>query len=162
MRRLLAVVLFLTTSGCAVHGLSFDHDDRLDIISPRDRAKVDLPVTVRWTVEDFAVGDREGSFAVALDATPPRSGQTLPGMFRKNATCRGEAGRTLCASPEFLAQHGLFRTTDREFTIERVAKLSGNDRRRQFHELTVVLLDREGRRAGEGAWSVQFSVEDQT
>ena len=134
----------------------------MDIIAPDDRSKVDLPVTVRWTVEDFAVGDGEGSFAVAVDATPPRSGQSLPDMFRKSTTCRGEAGRRLCASPEYLAQRGLYRTTDTAFTIQRVAKLSGNDRRREFHEITVVLLDRDGRRAGEGAWSVQFSVKDPT
>jgi hypothetical protein len=137
-----------------MHGLSFVQDKRLDITTPKERSKVTLPVTVAWTVKNF-----DGAFAVLVDQAPPRSGKTLPWLFRGRDTCRGDTGKRLCATPAFLAEQNVFRTTSSHFTVERVNRFSGNDRRRQFHEVTVVLLDAHGHRVGEGAWSVQFEVE---
>lgn len=157
----LAAVL-IGTSACGIHGLSFVSDERVDIISPNDRSKVDVPVTVRWTAKRFATGTGGGAFGILVDRTPQRSGKTLAWLFKGDDTCKGTTGTALCASPAFLAERGVYTTTDTVFTIERVARLSGNQRRRQFHEATIVLLDSAGRRIGEGAWSVQFELEKQT
>ena len=51
-------------------------------------------------------------------------------------------------------------TTATSFTVEHVNRLSGSQSGRQLHEVTVVLLDARGQRVGEGAWSVQFEVEE--
>ena len=153
-----ALTLGMVASACGVHGLSFLADDRVDIVSPGDRAKVDAPVTVRWTAKNFATGSDRGAFGVVVDRAPQRSGRTLASMFNGDDTCKGSTGRALCATPEFLAERGVYMTTDTSFTIERIARLSGNQRRRQFHEATIVLLDAAGRRLGEGAWSVQFEL----
>lgn len=147
------IALFLLTTACGVHGLSFVQDKRVHITAPRERSKLSLPVTVTWTAKSFS-----GAFGVLVDQAPPRTGETLPWLFRGRDTCRGDAGEKLCATPAFLAGQNVFHTTKRHFTVERVNRFTGNDRRRQFHELTIVLLDREGRRIGEGAWSVQFEV----
>ena len=111
-------------------------------------------MTFKWTVEDFEAG----SFGLLLDQAPPRPGKTLAWLYRGDRSCKGDTGEAFCETEEFLASRRAYTTTDTEFTLARVPRLSGDDRRRQFHEFTVVLLDEGGRRVGEGAWSVQFEV----
>jgi len=143
---------------CGFHGLSFVQDERVDIVRPHDRGKVSLPVRVRWTSKDFPVGAGKGSFGVLVDRTPQRPGKTLSWIFRGDDACKGSSA-ALCAQPQFLAQRNVFQTTDKAFTIDQVARLTGSESGRQFHEVTIVLLDAAGRRVGEGAWSAQFEVE---
>jgi hypothetical protein len=153
-----ALVAVLGASSCGVHGLSFVQDKRVDIVHPHDRTKTRLPVTIDWTVKNFAIGPDAGSFGVFVDRSPQRAGKTLSYPFRGNSSCKGIDGRRLCDTADFLAEQGVFRTTDTNFTLSRVNHLTGNERKRQFHEVTVVLLDAAGKRVGEGAWSVQLEV----
>ena len=155
----LVALALLALPACGVNGLSFVQDDRVEIIRPDDRAEVDLPLRVAWTVEDFPVGPGKGSFGVLVDRAPQRPGETLGWIFRGDVACKGTSA-PLCSRPQFLAQRNVFRTTARSVTIEQVARLVGNQAGRQFHEVTVVLLDEAGRRVGEGAWSAQFEVRD--
>ena len=154
----MVLVAVIATGACGVNGLSFKTDDRVDIVRPDDRAKVTLPATVSWTVKDFAVGPGRGAFGVFLDRSPQRSGKRLAWLFRGDKSCKGPDGKALCETADFLAQRGVYQTDATHFTVEQVQKLAGNERSRQFHELTVILLDRDGNRVGEGAWSVQFEV----
>jgi len=149
----------MTTAACGVHGLSLVQDRRVDVVHPKERAKVELPVTVRWTVKDFAVGPGAGSFGVLVDRAPPPSGKSLAWLVRGEAGCKG-AGAATCTRPEFLAQNNIFQTNDTSFRVDQVTKLTGSQAGRQFHEVTVVLLDANGARVGEGAWPVQFEVKD--
>ena len=151
----------LALPACGVNGLSFKEDERVDIVRPKDRDEVEVPVTVEWTVEDFAAGE-EGSFGILLDRAPQRPGKTLGWIFRGDDSCDGPTGEQLCESEEFLQQRNVFQTTDTEFTFDLVPKLTGNDRRREFHEVTIVLLDEAGKRIGEGAWSIQFELKDES
>jgi hypothetical protein len=96
---------------------------------------------------------------VLVDRTPPRPGKTLSWLFRGDAACKGTSA-PLCSKPEFLAQRNVFQTTARSHTIAQVNRLAGTQAGRQFHEVTIVLLDESGRRVGEGAWSAQFEVRD--
>jgi hypothetical protein len=141
-----------------VRGLSFVKDDRVDIVKPGDRDEVRLPVAIDWTVRDFAVGDGRGSFGVLVDRAPQRPGHTLAWLFRGADTCKGDTGKALCETTEFLSERGVYATTETSITLDRIARLVGDDRKRQFHEVTVVLLDATGRRVSEGAWSVQFEL----
>ena len=159
-RRVLVAVLSVAFVGpaCGVNGLAFKEDTRVEIVSPRDRAEVRLPLTVRWRARSFEAGPGKGSFGLLLDQAPPRPGKTLAWLYRGDASCRGDTGKALCQTPEFLASRRAYSTTEPEFTVNLVPRLTGNERRRQFHEFTIVLLDDAGRRSGEGAWSVQFQV----
>ena len=154
----LAVVAaaLLALPACGVGGLSFTQDTRVDIVHPDDRKTISLPLTVEWTVKDFAIGEGSGSFGVFVDRAPQPSGRTLSWLVRGDRSCKG-TGAPLCAKPEFLAQHSVYQTTEKSFTVEQVDRLAGCGSNRQ-HELTVVLLDAEGKRVGEGAWSVLFKV----
>ena len=159
--RIVVIVALLTLlPGCGASGLSFVQDERVDIVRPDDRSKVSLPLEVAWTVEDFPVGRGRGSFGVFVDRAPQRAGKTLGWLFRGDQACRGD--EDLCGSTAFLNQRNVFRTTAKTFTIEQVNKLTGAQSGRELHEVTIVLLDERGERVGEGAWSVQFEVEDET
>ena len=127
---------------------------------PNERAKVKLPATVQWTVKDFAVGPGAGSFGVFVDRAPQPSGKQLAWLVRGERGCAG-AGAANCAKPDFLAQHEIFQTKATSFRVDQVNRLTGSEAGRQFHEVTVVLLDADGTRVGEGAWSVQFEVKQQ-
>ena len=154
----LVAAVIAVLPACGVSGLSFVQDERVDIVAPDDRSEVRLPLTVDWTVHDFAVGRGAGSFGVFVDRTPQPSGKTLDWPFRGDPSCKG-TGAELCRSPAFLAQRSVHRTTGTAFTVDQVTRLSGSQSGRLLHEVTVVLLDPAGKRIGEGAWSVQFEVE---
>lgn len=149
----LAIVLALVASGCGVSNLAFTQDDRLSFVTPDDRAEVTLPLTVKWRVEDFDVpGD--GSFAVFVDRAPQPPGKPMEWHARGDDSCRPTAG---CPDETWFAQRHIFPTTETELTIDQLP--SRSDDRRELHEITVVLLDRQGRRVGETGWTLEFQVE---
>jgi hypothetical protein len=153
VKRRLAVaaiaVRSLSTSGCGLHGLDFVKDERVHIESPRPNSEVRVPFDVRWSVEDF-----DGSFGVFVDRAPPRPGRTLASLAEGDAVCKVTAG---CPDAAYLAGHRAFTTTDTSFRVEQLPELT-RDREREAHEVTVVLLDDEGRRVGESAFRVEFHV----
>jgi hypothetical protein len=156
MRRVLAAaaVVMLVTSGCGVSGLAFRQDDRLSFLAPGDRDEITLPLTIRWTVEDFAVGSGAGAFAVFVDRAPQPPGKTLDWLARDDDSCRRADG---CPDEHWFAERDVFPTTGFELTIDRLPARS--DDRREWHEVTVVLLDETGRRVGETGWTLEFQVE---
>lgn len=162
--RLAAALLAAALSGCgfSTTGLAFTNDDRIEILSPKDREKHRLPVTIDWAVDDFEItgpgrgsGDNEGYFAVFVDSAPIPPGKTLRHVARKDPTCRASNG---CPDEQYLEARGVYTTTETELTLETL-RSSGLDGRREFHEVTVVLLDPEGRRVGESAWYVRFEID---
>ena len=155
MRRIaLLVAIASLVSGCGVSGLAFRQDDRLTFVTPDDRAEVTLPVTVTWEVDDFDVGDGAGSFAVFVDRAPQPPGKTLAWLARDDDSCRADDG---CPGTDWFAERDVFPTTDTELTIERLP--AATDGRRELHEVTVVLLDEQGRRVGETGWTLELQVE---
>lgn len=158
---LMAVVGML--AGCGVSGLNFLQDDRLTITSPAERSQVELPVTVSWTVEGFEVTGRDGSsrvdagfFALFLDRPPQPPGESLEWLVRDNLNCKRDPE---CPNDEYLAQQGIFSTEETSLEIERVPEPSSDVDRREFHAVTIVLLDGEGKRIGESAFIVEFEVD---
>jgi hypothetical protein len=66
---------------------------------------------------------------------------------------------SLCSNTDFLAQRDIHMTTGTTFVIERLPLPSGDaERRREFHDVTIVLLDGRGERIGESAFVRQFEV----
>lgn len=155
MKRVVLVSLALTLlgNGCGLSGLAFRQDDRLSFVSPGDRDEVTLPVTVTWRVEDFDVGEDAGSFAVFVDRAPQPPGKTLAWLARNDDACRADDG---CPDADWFAERDVFPTTDSEIVIDRLPARS--DDRREYHEVTVVLLDEDGRRVGETGWTLEFQV----
>ncbi len=146
------VVLVAALPACdRFDGLAFREDTRVDIVSPTDRAHVTLPITVRWT--SLAPGR---VFGVFVDRAPQPPGEPLSWFARNDDSCRAAAN---CPDNEYLAQRNVFRTRQPHFRVQQLLDTQRDTQRREFHEVTVVLLDRHGNRVGESAWSVEFQVE---
>jgi hypothetical protein len=144
-----AVVAAAWLPGCGVSGLSFVQDERVTITAPEDRSEIDLPFTVRWDARDF-----DGTFGVFVDRAPVPPGHTLEWLGRDDPLCEGRPG---CIDEDWLALHDVYRTAATELTIERLPD-STRDQRRDRHEVTIVLLDGDGERVGESAFTVEFEV----
>ena len=149
----LAVALALVSSACSVRGVAFRQDDRLSFVSPGDRDEVTLPVTIEWEVEDFDVPS-DGSFAVFVDRAPQPPGKTLDWLARDDDACQSTDG---CPDETWFADRDVFPTTETSITIDQLPDRTDDGRER--HEVTVVLVDREGRRIGETGWTLEIEVD---
>ena len=160
-----AALTLIVASGCGVSGLNFSDDKRVSFVAPGDRAKVRLPVTIRWTVRDFDVTGADGaarrdagSFGVYVDRTPQPPGEKQTWLVRNDQMCKNDP--SLCGNKDFLAQRDVHTTTRTSFVIERLPLPFGDaKRRREFHEVTIVLLNGRGERIGESAFVRQFEVD---
>jgi hypothetical protein len=150
------VVVALLASSCSTSGLSFKKDERVEIKTPSDREKVTLPVTVSWTVRDFDVPE-DGSFGIYVDRAPQPPSQTQAWLVRDDIRCKRTPG---CPDEAYLAQLEAHTSTQTSFTIDRLPLPAETaQRRREFHDVTIVLLNPEGERIGESAFTVQFEVD---
>ncbi|HEX2038215.1 MAG TPA: hypothetical protein VHF47_00620 [Acidimicrobiales bacterium] len=153
----LAVVLLF--GGCGLGGgMAFREDTRLSILEPADRATVPLPVTLRWTTEDIDLGSPGGPqrFAVFVDRAPLRPGQHLRALGDDD--CERVPG---CPDEAYLRERYVYLTTESSLVLESVPDQRSSNRTgaEDRHEAVIVLLDAEGRRMGEAAWSAEFSVD---
>jgi hypothetical protein len=156
-----ALLAALAVPACGVSNLNFVRDDRLTITAPKEDAEVKLPLTVRWTVDDFTVTGPgadvrpdAGYFGVFVDREPPRPGATLASLATGDPVCDATPG---CPDAGYLAGLRAYTTTATSFEVARLPELTV-DRDREAHEVTIVLLDGSGHRIGESAFRVQFHV----
>lgn len=146
----LGVAVSVFASGCAVRGLSFVADTRLEIVGPEENEEVSLPFSVDWTVDDY-----EGSFAVFFDRSPMRPGRDLRSLVPEGDACRAEPG---CPDAAWLADRNIYVTDANRVVIERLPERRDNNRAQDRHDVTIVLLDSHGRRSGESAFTKEFIV----
>lgn len=154
----------LLLSGCISQGLAFRLDKRLTITSPKARSAVTLPVTVRWDVKDFqiiepgstsnAADGKVGYFGVFVDGAPEPPGQTLAWTARKDRGCRPGDG---CPDAQYLAARNIYSTSSTSITFPQLPR-SSVDNRKERHHVTIILLDPRGRRIGESAFQVDFTL----
>lgn len=164
----------LALGACSFTGLAFYEDRRLSFVSPEDREEVTLPVTIDWEIRDFEIiepaeqprpaqtpsGEAEpdpdrGFFAVFVDQTPQPPGEPLAWFARDDETCERNPN---CPDESYLASRGAHTTSDTQFTID-VLPQPSEENRREIHEVTVVLLDPDGLRISESAWTIEFEVD---
>ena len=150
---LIALVL---TSGCAVQGLDFRADERLAITTPADRATVAVPFPLAWSLS--SPQPHEAGFAVLVDIDPPAPGRALttllPESQQDTASCDADCQR------QALEARGVTLTTATTLLIDSLPRRSGIPAERaRRHRLTVVVVDDEGRRAGEVSASVVVDEE---
>jgi hypothetical protein len=161
----LAGVALMASAGCAtsLDGLEFHNDNRLTISSPHENAKVVVPFTLHWTMSDFTVvaagqgpvASDTGYFAIFVDRSPVKAGQTLNAVNKNTPSCKDTA---LCTTKSYLAREQVYTTTKDQLRLGSVADIVGNNESTQYHTATVVLMDTAGRRISESAWSVEFRM----
>jgi hypothetical protein len=159
VRRRLGVLLLLTAftvGACGNGGLQFRKDDRVDITSPADRARIVAPLDVRWTTKGLVLGEAGGpaQFAVFVDRAPIRPGQSMSAVG--DDACRRTPG---CPDEGYLRDRFIYLTRKTSLTLDALPAKSTSNRygARYAHDVTIVLVDADGRRRGESSWSVEFT-----
>lgn len=129
----------------------FSGDGLVRIVQPSELEVVTAPVTLTWrgTPTD---GVR---YAVFVDRTPIRPGQNLRSLA--NESCKRTPG---CPDEAYLRERGIILTTQQQAVIPYIAKQSGVGGHAALpaHRATIVLIDADGRRVGEQAYTVEFRV----
>jgi hypothetical protein len=154
---LAAGMLPLLLSGC-FDNLAFTQDHRIDIRHPEDRSEVKLPFRISWTAKHVTIGPGADSFAVLVDQQPPPPGQNLRWLYRFDLVCRSNPK---CPDEAFLEGRAVYNTMKKTVVVRAVPQPAisrGVKKKPEFHELTIVLLDKHGRRLGESAWWLEFKL----
>jgi hypothetical protein len=154
-RTILAILALVAMSGCATAGAAFRADDRIDIVSPDDLAKVSLPVVVRWTSHDLAlaapgVGGPGVFFGVFVDRPALRPGHNLVDLV--DTACKRVQG---CANPSYFASQGIYLTAETSLAITHFPGQSTSGSQR-VHHVVIVVIDQAGTRVGETVAAVDF------
>lgn len=165
MRGAAAVALLVVTGllgACDTSEYAFKVDKSIEIVQPKARTEVSLPVQVRWTdarppssprvdLDDAAAE----YYAVFLDQSPMGPGKSLESLLDDRDPCR--PGQQ-CPNAEQLSALRIFLVADPRVTLEFVA-----DRRpsrgdgKDTHEVAIVRM-RGNRRVGESAFLQTFFV----
>jgi hypothetical protein len=156
---IVAVLISLVTSSCAIHGLSFVQDKRLSINSPASLSTVSVPFTLTWTMKDFSTGPNtiQGGndyFAVFVDRQPMPPGAGLRSVA--DNACKATPG---CPDRTWLQQHYIFLTSGTSLTIGSLPQLlpaSSQAGTKEDHQIDIVLMNGQNRRIGESVWDVEF------
>jgi hypothetical protein len=162
VRVALAIVVLTCLAGCDFSHLGFVADHRLHFVTPASRALVIAPITLSWTITDFAVvgpgegtpTSRAGYFAIFVDRAPIKPGQTVAAVASGDRSCKRTPG---CPDAQYLADRRVYTTSQLSLTLDQVTPFHSRQRT-QTHQAIIVLLDSSGRRIGESAWYRDFRV----
>ena len=116
-------------------------------------AKVRTPVEVRWDASHVPAG----GFAVFVDRSPLPPGKDLRWIVDR-AYDRACLADPACPDASWLRSHRIYVVHTTAATITTVES-SGHDRHGGVHRVSVVPLDRDGRRLDEGGDSVELVIE---
>ena len=147
MRRAGLLLAALVLGGCAGE-LAFTQDDRLQFLTPPERAEVRGPVLIEWRMRR---PDPGSVFAVFVDRPPMRPGRDVRSLAEDDRLCAVTPG---CPDREWLAQQGVYLTRRPRLALAALPEGHGRDAgSRERHEITVVLVDGRGVRRTEAAWT---------
>lgn len=152
--RALASTLCVALVGCSTSGLAFRADDRLQIDNLADRSTIDIPYTLEFSFDDTLPSGAATGFAVLIDWTPPPPGKPLGDLLADDPACSGPQG----CPDGYLERNRITVTTDTTFLIDNVPVGTDRQERRGFHEVTIILVDDDGRRVGESSAFARFRV----
>jgi hypothetical protein len=97
-----------------------------------------------------------GYFAVFVDQSPVKPGQTLRSVSSGNPFCRRDPAS--CTTPAYLAQQEVYTTTHESITVPDVTNIPGNHQGTELHSFIVILMDTSGHRIGESAWEIDLQM----
>lgn len=142
-------------AACGTSDLAFSKDESVKVVSPSNRSTVRLPVQIRWRTPGLFKQTGDGPyFAVFVDRAPVQPGQSLRAVA--DDSCNRTPG---CPDASYLRDRYVYVTKDRSVTLDAVPKKSGQRvGADDSHDATIILVDGNGRRIGESAYNVQFTV----
>jgi hypothetical protein len=134
------VFALLLGSGCQSQ-LLFRNDHRITIVAPVDFSNVKAPVTIRWVSRDFTA-PADGHFEVFLDRDPLPPGETLQSYFA------GQSTQFIWTTDQTSFRIPFFPLPD----------TAAPKFEQEHHEVTVIVVDAQGRRIGESSGFVEFNL----
>lgn len=130
-------MLALPLTGCGPY--LFRQSDRVAITYPVIYSTVREPLTIRWRASDFSA-PADGHFALFIDRDPMPPGSGIDYFDSRD-------------------RDGIHVLDASSFHVDVMARQVGVDPAEQdHHDVTVVLLDRDGKRLGEYAAFTEFTV----
>ena len=160
-RALLCWLSFLcvAASSCAIHGLDFRQDKRINILDPPSLSTVTVPFTVRWTAKDFSYGPNtiqggNNYFAILVDHPPMPPGGSLRDLG--DNACKETPG---CPDLNWLQQHDMYLSASTSISIgslPHTLPASTPAGTKESHAIVIVLMNGTNHRIGESAWFVNF------
>lgn len=147
----IACASLVLLAACNTDNLRFTADDRIELLTPRARETVALPVTVSWQVTEALPAGAH--FGVFVDRHPMGPGRDMRSVVDER--CKRSPG---CPSKEYLEANGVYTTTE---PILQLATLPDTNEGRhgqatETHRIVVVYLDEQDRRIGESAYQREF------
>jgi hypothetical protein len=138
MRRAAALLTLAVAllPACAFNHIDLVQDHRVHITAPAEQQHVRLPVTISWRTDGLA----SNRFAVFVDRRVIKPGAALTG----DAT--------------YLREHGVYVVDADSLTIPFLPDRRLTGINRDFHTVTVVILDGD-HRSGESAFTRDFVID---
>lgn len=154
-----AAVLVAFVPGCRFSGLAFREDDRLEIVSPRPRSTVQLPVELNWKLTDEGrVAGEVAGYAVFVDISPMPPGEGFDHFAKEDPQCLRDPD---CPDDRYLRSLGIYRTSGTSLILRHLGDTRPEEQgdTKERHEITISLLDGDDRRIGESAFYVDFFLD---
>ncbi|MEI7754853.1 MAG: hypothetical protein WCJ32_10580 [Actinomycetota bacterium] len=151
---LAACALLLPLTACSqfsTASLQLRRDATITITAPHDRTAADRPLHVEWT--DVAPRNG-GAYMVLIDRSPMPVGQDVGWFARDDKDCAASPG---CPNARWLSLRGITVTADRFADIAIIPRKNANSRNKRY-DVTVVRLDRDGRRDTEATFTVTVEI----
>lgn len=165
MKRLGVLLMVLAlAAACDTSNFAFKVDKSIEILSPKPRTDVPLPVTIAWKDSDPPANPRVDItdpkaeyYAVFVDDAPIKAGKPLSDLLDEDVDCVLADG---CPTPEQLADEGVYLTAETSITLEFVPDLRTTSRgnTKDVHDVTIVRM-RGDERVGEAAFRQTFFVD---
>jgi hypothetical protein len=143
---LLAVGILLVGTGCDV---AAPGGSSIRITAPDAMADAELPLEVRWESDETP----EGGFAVFVDRAPIAPGRDLRSLARRerDTACLQRDG---CPDADWLNARRVYVSDGSAAIVDALGDNADGD----VHRVSVVALDRDGRRSSDAGASVEVVV----
>ncbi len=149
-----AALTAISTSGCGqfrLSGIDLTRDSSITFATD-DHSDLSLPFHLTWR-DDAAAAGR--SYAVVVNRTPPPPGETLRWYAKGDRACLSSS---TCPDDAYLLRKGVVRADAPAVDVRAVPIPAGRTDRRGLQTATVIVLDAEGRRVGEAAFTFEFTL----
>lgn len=135
-------------TGCRTSGIVFGAY-QLRVLSPGANSTAVLPMRITWTAGDlYQPGD---SYAVFVDATPIGVGRSITDLVPPS--CLEVPG---CSRAPYYQQASVWLTSEPSLTLTSIPEVTGQNSGREYHTLTIVVLNKSQVRVSEEYVSLDF------
>lgn len=148
---IVAILVAFVASACSLSGLAFVEDERISIRQPKENAEVSLPFTLSWKATDV-----DGRVAIFFDRSPMRPDHDMASLVGEHDLCRDRPG---CPDAQWMTEQRIYVSDGTSVEIDALPDDRPNNRSKDRHEVTIVVLGEDGKRSGESSVYREFIVE---